>query len=638
MKLGVFSKSNENIIEKFKNAKWIWYTETPVYDSYGDFVDCFNYEKGKVTISISCDGDYTLFINNKFVSSNQYGDFENYKIFDTIDVTNHLICGENKIYILVWHFGINTSRYKFAPAGLIYSVECDGEVISNSSVNTKSRENPNFKSNYQKMVTIQFGQSFLYDATKPDNTPYSNSYIVNKNCNLFPRPIQKSFFLDEKKIKIIKNEDDHFLIDLGEEVVGVPVLRFTTKVQQKITLAWGEHIIDGEVRRIIGDRDFSFEYIAQKGENRFTNYMFRLGCRYIELYCEAPIELDYAGIMPQVYPLEAINKKFENNLDQQIYDSCVNTLKLCIMEHYVDTPWREQSLYAFDSRNQMLCGYKAFKNQNSQYARANLLLISNDRRKDDLLSITFPSGTNLAIPSFSLYYFLAVKEYIEATGDSSLGVEVYNKLLSILKPFLNSLTNGLINKFNGADYWHFYDWSDHMYTKIGQADSNTDFMINALLVLALESFKYISIKIDKIFEYQNLIDNLKSNIKTTFYNQAKGLFTMRANTEQFTELCNSMAILAGISTKEESEFIAKKLLSGELTQCSLSMKCFKYDALLMVDKKYHKNIVDEIRSVYKPMLESNSTSVWEVAEGANAFDKAGSLCHGWSSMPIIYLE
>ena len=99
MKLGVFAKSNENIIEKFKNAKWIWYTETPVYDSYGDFVDCFNYEKGKVTISISCDGDYTLFINNKFVSSNQYGDFENYKIFDTIDVTNHLICGENKIYI-----------------------------------------------------------------------------------------------------------------------------------------------------------------------------------------------------------------------------------------------------------------------------------------------------------------------------------------------------------------------------------------------------------------------------------------------------------------------------------------------------------------------------------------------------------
>ena len=33
-----------------------------------------------------------------------------------------------------------------------------------------------------------------------------------------------------------------------------------------------------------------------------------------------------------------------------------------MMEHYVDTPWREQCLYAFDARNQMLCGYYAFEN------------------------------------------------------------------------------------------------------------------------------------------------------------------------------------------------------------------------------------------------------------------------------------
>ena len=74
---------------------------------------------------------------------------------------------------------------------------------------------------------------------------------------------------------------------------------------------------------------------------------------------------------------------------------------------------------------------------NKDYARANLLLISKDNREDGILSITYPSGGNLAIPSFSLYYFIAVKEYIEATNDLSLGIEVYNKLLSILKVFLN---------------------------------------------------------------------------------------------------------------------------------------------------------------------------------------------------------
>lgn len=31
-------------------------------------------------------------------------------------------------------------------------------------------------------------------------------------------------------------------------------------------------------------------------------------------------------------------------------------------EHYEDYPWREQALYAFDSRNQALYGYYAFGN------------------------------------------------------------------------------------------------------------------------------------------------------------------------------------------------------------------------------------------------------------------------------------
>ena len=73
------------------------------------------------------------------------------------------------------------------------------------------------------------------------------------------------------------------------------------------------------------------------------------------------------------------------------------------MEHYVDTPWREQCLYAFDSRNQMLCGYYVFENGNAEYARGNLKLIAEDRRADGLLSICTPCGTDLTIPAFSLY-------------------------------------------------------------------------------------------------------------------------------------------------------------------------------------------------------------------------------------------
>ena len=621
----------------FKNANWIWYTNAPLPDSYGDFIDTFYYNSGKVKLHISCDGDYTLFVNKKFVNANQYGDFEHYKIYDSIDITDYLVKGKNDVYILVWHLGINTSKYKLAPAGLIYTAECDGEEIINSSAKTLSRENPNYKSNYKKLITIQLGQSFLFDATKKDDADFKNSIVVNKICKMFPRPIKKAVFLKEKEIEILKNESNHYLIDLGEEVVGVPVLRFETKTSQKIVVAWGEHIVDGKVRKKIGGRDFTFEYIAKAGKNIFNNYMLRLGCRYLEIFSVDPIGLEYAGIIPQIYPVEVIDKTFENPLDKNIYDACVNTLKLCMMEHYVDTPWREQSLYVFDSKNQMLSGYKAFKNQNKEYARANLLLISKDDREDGILSITYPSGGNLAIPSFSLYYFLAVDEYITSTGDLSLGIDVYEKLNSVLKKFLSTISNGLVKNFVGEDYWHFYDWSDYMASLIGEKGAETDLMINCLMILALESFKNISKKLGKPFEHQKTVDELKENTKSIFYCKEKGLFSMLPNTNQFTELGNAMAILAKIPSKNECELIAEKLALKELNECSLSMKYFKYEALLKVNKKHHKTIIDEIHKIYTPMLDAGSKSVWEVAEGEKAFDNAGSLSHGWSAIPIIYL-
>ena len=74
-----------------------------------------------------------------------------------------------------------------------------------------------------------------------------------------------------------------------------------------------------------------------------------------------------------------------------------------------------------------------------------------------------------------------------------------------------------------------------------------------------------------------------------------------------------------------------------LAECSLAMKAFKYDALLLCDKKRYKDvIVNEIRTDYKKMLEAGATSAWETAVGAADFNNAGSLCHGWNALPIYY--
>ena len=638
----------------FEKAKWIWIRAqgNPAMpslgvDEYGEFFSEFDYTSDleKVFCRISCDGDYTLFINGEFVASNQYGDYEHYKIYDEIDITAYLKKGRNTFAALVWHQGVPTSRYKPASAGLIFEIMQGNACLLNSTEKVLCRKSKAYRGNYQKWISKQLGLSFYYDASKEDDwmttgTDCVEAFLVSKNCSFFSRPNEKQQNLAKAHSKTLKAENqNYYLIDLGKETVGLPILEFYSETEQEIRVEFGEHLLEnGHVHRLIHDRDFSYEYKCKKGENSYTNYMLRLGCRYLEIYAQQPIQLHYAGIIPQVYPTKRRVFKLDNELDQRIYDLCVTTLELCMMEHYVDCPWREQSLYAFDSRNQMLCGYYAFENGNARYAKSNLKLMSEDCRSDGLLSICYPCGVDLTIPSFSLHYFKAVEEYVNHTGDTAFVQEIYGKLISILQAFLNKRKDGLVQRFTAAQHWGFYDWSPYMEGDLYNAsEDGTDLMLNVLFVVALNHLQGICERIGKSFDYADILQETKKCIRETFYRPKDGLFAMTETGEEYTELGNALAILAGLTTAEESAYICEKLSKDELIECSLSMKPFKYDALLYTDEaRYTERVLNEIRVNYKKMLDAGATATWETIDAQAAFDDAGSLCHGWTAIPVYY--
>ena len=627
-------------ITMLSESKWIWVDEKSAPDTYGEFYDEFQWEEGVINCLLSCDGDYTLFINGEYVASNQYGDYEWYKSYDKIDITPYLKKGKNSIAVLVWHFGTDSQRYIKAKAGLIFELQSNGKVLLASDENTLARYSKAYKQGVQKLVTRQLGFSFAYDATQEDDwkttgTGLYPAVLVDKNCSLVERPTKKLKLLERVHGTVIFSKGNHYIIDLGKETVGLISLDFVSPAVQKIMVAWGEDLQDGHIRQKIEHRDFSFDYVAKAGKNEYVNYMLRLGCRYLEIHTEAPIEIESIGLIPQVYPVKEKQITLDNALDQKIYDACVNTLKLCMMEHYVDTPWREQCLYVYDSRNQALCGYHAFENGNADYVRANLKLISQDRREDGLLAICYPCGMDLTIPSFSLYYFMQVNEYLKNTGDITLAQEVYDKLISVLNVFIGNRKDGLVLKFEGVNHWNFYDWSPYLDgTLHGTEEAIPDLMINLLFILALQNLREIALKIGKSFAYEELLEESKKRTKETFYNAETGLYSMTEGGSEYTVLGNALAILAGL--KLDKEYVCEKIVNGELSDCSLSMKIFKYDALLATDKqKYQEWVLNEIRREYGKMIEQGNT-VWETIDGASAFNNAGSLCHGWSAIPVYY--
>jgi hypothetical protein len=56
-------------------AKWIWLKEGQSVDSHAEFFIPLTFSGEKTEIRLSADSDYTLYVNGKFVSCNQYRDY-----------------------------------------------------------------------------------------------------------------------------------------------------------------------------------------------------------------------------------------------------------------------------------------------------------------------------------------------------------------------------------------------------------------------------------------------------------------------------------------------------------------------------------------------------------------------------------
>ena len=621
-------------------SEWIWLNETQQNDSYADFYSEFNYTGKPAFIRISADSNYVLFINGKFVNSGQYPDFPHYKVYDEFEITSYCKKGTNRISVSVWYYGIANMSYFPGNAALRFEIFDRDGVLCCSEEKTLSRKNLSYQNGRGKYITSQLGLGYAYDFTVNNSSPFTASRKVEQNLPMHVRPVEKLAIKERLDSSLVKAGDNFVIYDLGREEVGFLTFKIYSEKKQALKISYGEHLTDGRVRRLIGDRDFSFDYTLKEGYNEYVNYFRRLGLRFLEISFTEPIKVDYVSVLPTVYPLKKTEKHFKNELHQRIYDTAVRTLELCMHDHYEDCPWREQGLYAMDGRNQILCGYYAFNE--FSFPRANLYLMSKDDRADGLLSICTPTQLDLTIPSFSLHYFTEVYEYCKYSGDLTLAKEILPKLKSVLNVFLDNMENGLVPRFPNKCHWNFYEWAENLSGSLGRGAGSdvTDATLNLLFSIALSNMQKICELIGEGASYLPTVKDVNKKINETFFDRESGLYFDDTTKITKSELVNALAILSGAAEGERAEKIASHLAGdNSLTKITLSMACFKYDALLKTDtEKYRSYILKDIEKRYLPQLNAGATSFWETDKGDADFSNAGSLCHGWSAMPIYYLS
>lgn len=688
----------------FDSARWIWHEPSVGLNCYADFRRPFDLpaESGKVTLFISADSRYTAFVNGKALTASQYADYSTYKVYDEVDITDLVQKGENVLAVVGYAQGEDSSVYRLEQAGVWFAVTADEKTVAVSDSSTLCRASRDFVSGEVERFSPQLSFGFRYNAAAKDGwqeigytagAEWEAATETGVTCQMFPRPIAplvrrapvtahvlaQGVFFDkqplieaagtrmheaalgfrtagemgfhfnsqlpcENGLPVTGNEGDGIwvLIDLGREEAGVLQLDIDLPHDATVLVGFGEHLDDQRVRARSGGRQFATVYEGVAGRQQFCYPFKRLGCRYVQLHIYAKTAtIYYAGVAPTEYPFEARPAfRCGDSLHNRIYDVSCRTLELCHHEHYEDCPWREQALYAMDSRNQMLFGYYAFGEVKA--AQASLRLLSLGMREDGLLELCAPARVPVTIPAFSLCFITAVTEQVAFSGDLAFGKEMLPTVRRILQTYAaRKAENGLVPCFDFAGAWNFYEWSDGVDGSTPATDKIFEAPLNAFWALALADAATLFEKVGCQAEADDCRKQLAAlrQAMQAFWNEDAGAFVTRLgeNTApHYGELTQALAVCAGAADDRQRALLCERLVAPDsgLVPVTLSCTIYKYDALCKEPEKYGAWVLQNVADIWGDMLFNGATSFWETELGAWDFHCAGSLCHGWSAVPI----
>lgn len=679
----------------FEKSVWIWQNSNPKPNEYTEYKVEINKKPGKkYVMNISADSNYAVTLNGNIVFFGQYSDYPEKKAYDSVDITENLSAGINELIINVYFHGIELAVYPLGNAGVIYEVCEDGEVIAFSGEETPSRLSNSYESHRTEELSCFLGFQTFCNLRGNGNEFGKSVKSKVPVRNLFPRPIERLVLGERTPSKVIKYgsfeyKDDvrpcdkmknaeltfasfynneltsidkengvYLVAELERGEAGFIDIDIDLKEECDVLVSYDE-TLENEFVRARDDKDYTIVLRAKKGNNKFTELFRRAGCKYVQVFISAVYaKINYVGVRPTDYPFNFKPYDFGSNFRNEIYKVAVNTMRCCTHEHYEDCPMREQALYTLDSRNEMLFTYMS--TGDFKFARGCLQLINGGMHdRVGLLRLTYPSHHKICIPSYSLAFFLQVKEYIQYSGDLSLAEECFDTLQKLEKRFAGKMDKrGVISNFTdefvGDDtvrLWDFYAWTTSMKDDPHMFDF--DAPLNAWYSIALESYAFICDALGKpeiAVEMRKKRDRLNKAIVDVFFLPDKKIFKsyekkhqtiFSLNVQALCEYCGAAELIDDSNIIRVLEENSGDFLGVNLESSDFFSDVYRYDVLLNKNKeKYSKLVLDDIDRNYGFMLGAGATTFWEYNMLCDKVqrkqDTNASFCHAYVSAPLYY--
>lgn len=245
------------------------------------------------------------------------------------------------------------------------------------------------------------------------------------------------------------------------------------------------------------------------------------------------------------------------------------------------------------------------------------------------------------INDYTMYLFIAVGDYYEATGDKAFVREIWPRL-SALFAFTHSRLDekGLVSE--RPEDWVFIDWANI------DKDGGPQCTEQILLWKVMSVMDRLSAVLSETSPVApGEADALRRLIFDLYWDEQKGGFinSYTSGKRQVTRHPNIFAVLYDFAP-EKTETIVENVLRSDAVDPITTpyFKFFELSALCHTGSV--ETMQDMIMNYWYPMLELGATSIWEQFDprktGAEHYEMYGdpygcSMCHAWGSGPIYLL-
>jgi alpha-L-rhamnosidase len=488
--------------------------------------------------------------------------------------------------------------------------------------------------------------------------------------------------------------DVHLIVDFGREIIGYVQLEVDAPEGATIDANFFEGIDDAGIFWTWNLRN-SFRYVCRQGYQHFTSHQ-RRGFRYGAFTFRnlaGPLKVRHIGARLATYPVEARGHfACSDETLTKIWQVAAYTVRLCMLDTYVDCPAYEQVYWVGDARNSALVNAVAF---GAFDLTDRCVRLAGQSLSDQLDSIKPPhlqamrthiitshvvSGWFDEIPMWTFLWVWMAWENYWHTGSRDALAAYYQDVRECLKRCESFLTErGLLDI---PDVWNLVDWAAQDLERHGEVVSNTVLMAQALdyaaqmadtLDLPDDSAAHRALAKrlrDAVNTYgwsdrhQGYVDTVRDRFAYERYMQRCGEQGVQPETfesfqakQRISEPTNTLVLQCNAVPQERREAVLRFVLAARQGEFVGSRpERAKYGSpdevvpvgspwflFFTLETLFREGLANDaltvLREQWNRMLEKGATTFWETFPGfIGSGHWSRSLCHGWSAAPAYFLS